>query len=284
MTSDILNSIRSSWSKQFLSEAQYKKGTSLLETATSMAQSAGYAISGVLLSFGLVTTIYTLIVIFLVSTVPLVAIRDSTQDKTADNGSLGRSMAEGIRYIRNSGALKAIITITLFVNLAFGSVGIFFAYLVDFVFRLSAVFYGLMFLSLTIGLILGSALGSAIRGKLGFYNTIFIFVIGIMMVSMGFADIIYLDFFVVFIIGLLVGQVNVISQTGVLKIVSQDMIARVYGAFSTFALGITFLSGGIGGILIDLLTLRWSFVLIGGIISLVAVLSVVSREYYNLSV
>jgi MFS family permease len=172
----------------------------------------------------------------------------------------------------------------LFANLAFGTVGIFFAYLVDYAFKLPAIYYGILFIILTFGLIVGSIAGSRVKGKIGFYNALLILTMGALLISIGFIGTIYLDFAVVFIIGTTIGIVNVISQTGILKKVDQGMIARVYGAFSTFGLSVTFLSGGIGGLLIDYITLRWSFVFIGGILAIVAAVSVFFREYYNISI
>ncbi len=284
MTSDILNSIRSSWSKQFLAEEQYKRGTSMIGATTSLAQSAGYAISGILLTIGTVSTIYALIIIFLASTIPLTAIRDKVSEHKTGMESLGRSILSGLRYIKESSALKGIIVIMLFANLAFGTVGIFFAYLVDYAFKLPAIYYGILFIILTFGLIVGSIAGSRVKGKIGFYNALLILTMGALLISIGFIGTIYLDFAVVFIIGTTIGIVNVISQTGILKKVDQGMIARVYGAFSTFGLSVTFLSGGIGGLLIDYITLRWSFVFIGGILAIVAAVSVFFREYYNISI
>ena len=167
MTSDILNSIRSSWSKQFLAEEQYKKGTSMIGATTSLAQSAGYAISGILLTIGTVSTIYALIIIFLASTIPLTAIRDRAREHKTGVESLGRSILSGLRYIKESSALKGIIVIMLFANLAFGTVGIFFAYLVDYTFRLPAIYYGILFIVLTFGLILGSIAGSSSMSSFG---------------------------------------------------------------------------------------------------------------------
>lgn len=284
MTSDILNSIRSVWMKQFLVETSYKKGSSLFESMTTIAQAAGYGISGALLILGFHSTIYVLALIFTVSTFPLATIKDRRDIPINEEKTIKDSISSGLKYIRNSASLKSIIVITLFLNLAFGSVSIFFAYLVDYTFRLPATFYGFLFLIITAGIIVGSVLGSRVRGKIGFHNAILLSALGLLFISMGFIPLIYIDFVVVFFMGLMIGVVNVITQTGFLKIIDKDMVARVMGAFSTFALGITFLSGGIGGVLIHFITLKWSFALIGAIIAIVAIISISFREYYNISV
>lgn len=284
MTSDILNSTRGAWSKQFLVENNYKKGSSLLESATTLAQAVGFAVSGLLLILGFNSTIYALALIFTASTIPLVSIRDKIDLSGRHRETMKESMASGLSYIKGSASLKSIIIILLFINLAFGSVSIFFAYMVDDKFHLPAVYYAFLFLSLTLGIVIGSVSGSAVKGKIGFYNAILISATGLLLLSMGFVNLILIDFPIVFFMGFMIGVVNVITETGFLKVVKQEMMARVMGAFSTFALGITFLSGGIGGILIHFITLKWSFVLIGGVVTVVAILSIAFREYYNITV
>ncbi len=284
MTSDILNSIRSVWSKQFLVESNYKNGSSFLESVTTIAQAAGFAISGLLLTLGFANTIYIIVLIFTASIIPLVPINDRRDISVSNDQSIRGSIASGLKYIRGSASLKAIIIILLFVNLAFGSVGIFFAYMVDYRFKLPATFYGFLFLALTAGIIVGSISGSRVKGKVGFFNAILLSATGLLFLTIGFVNFIYIDFVVVLLMGFMIGVVNVITQTGFLKIIDKDMVARVMGAISTFALGITFLSGGIGGVLIHLITLKWSFALIGGVVTVVALLSVTFREYYNITV
>lgn len=284
MTSDILNSIRGSWTKQFLNETQYKSGMSLLESVSTVAQGAGYVISSFMLVFGIVTATYGISLIFLVSVFPLIMIRDRDGGVVVETEPFGKSMRSGLSYIGKSGVLKAGIYITLFANLAFGAIGIFFAYLVDIVFQMTALYYGLLFFSLTLGIVAGSITASKVKGKLGLLNAIFVSGIGILMMSLSLFNTIYPDFAISFGMGLFIGIVNVISQAGILSVVKQEMMARVTGAISTFGLGITFLSGGIGGTLISVFTLNWSFVIIGAIVVGVGISATVFKDYYNLRV
>lgn len=284
MTSDILNSIRGSWTKQFLLETQYKNGMSLLESLSTVAQSAGYLLSAVMLTLGIITATYGMSLIFLVSILPLLLIKDRDGRGEVETESFGASIRSGLSYIAKNGVLKAAIIVTLFTNLAFGAIGIFFAYLVDYVFHLPALYYGLLFFSVTMGIVVGSVAATKVRGKLGMLNAIFVSGIGVLMMSMSLFSSVLPDYGVTFVIGVLIGIVNVISQTGILSIVKQEMMGRVTGAFSTFGLGVTFLSGGIGGLLISEFTLHWSFVIIGSIVAIVAILSTGFKEYYNLKV
>lgn len=284
MTSDILNSIRGSWTKQFLKETQYKSGMSLLQALSTVAQGVGYVLSAVLLTLGIITASYGMALIFLFSMLPLFWIKDHTEKVESGSESFGTSMRDGLAYIGKSGVLKAAIVITLFLNLAFGAIGIFFAYLVNDIFILPALYYGLLFFSLTMGIVVGSVIAQKVKGKLGLLNAIFVTCLGILMASMSLLNSVFFDFGITFAMGVLIGIVNVISQAGILSIVKQEMMGRVTGAVSTFALGVTFLSGGIGGILITYFTLHWSFIIIGTIVAVVAILSTGFKEYYNLRV
>lgn len=284
MTSDILNSIRGSWTKQFLGATQYKSGMSLLESLSTIAQSIGFLLSAVMLTFGIIPAAYGLSLIFLASIFPLLMIRDRDAGVAVETEPYGQSMKSGLAYIGKSGILKAVIVITLFVNLSFGAVGIFFAYLVDIVFQLPALYYGFLFFSLTLGIVGGSMIASKVKGKLGLLNAFLISGIGILMMSLSLFNSIYPDYALSFGMGFFIGVTNVISQTGILSIVKQEMMARVTGAFSTFGLGVTFLSGAIGGILISTFTLNWSFVIIGAIVITVGILATGFKDYYNLKV
>lgn len=284
MTSDILNSVRASWSKQFLLESQYKSGISMLESLTSVAQGIGYAISGAILTLGIVPAVYGIALIFILSVIPLLRIRDVNASMEVESEPFGVSIRSGLSYIIKSEILRAGMVILLFVNLAFGTVGIFFAYLVHNEFGLSAIYYGFLFISLIVGIIIGSVFAVKIKGKLGFYNALFIFTIGTLIASMSLIGSITPDYAITFAIGLMIGFVNVISQAGIISRIKHEMMGRVTGAFSTFGLSVTFLSGGIGGLLIRYFSLHWAFVIVGVIISTVAVLSIVFREYYNLRI
>ncbi len=105
-----------------------------------------------------------------------------------------------------------------------------------------------------------------------------------MLITIPFIRIIYPDYAIAASMGVLIGMVNVLSETGALKVIKQEMMARAMGAISTFALTITFLSGGIGGALIGIFSMKLAFVIIGTTIAIVALLSTRFREYYNISV
>lgn len=284
LTSDILTSIRASWSKHFLSEDQYKYGSSIIQSVTSLAQAIGYALSGLFLVLGLYFTIYGLSLIFVLSIFPLIILRDDSIGEQSAKESMKSSILNGLRYINENKAIKAIIVMGLLTNFSFGTVGIFFAVLVGSKFSLPALYYGLLFVTITLGIIAGSAISAKVKGKIGTYVITFVFSMGVILLVMGFLTDFYLDYVCTFSLGVLIGVINVLITTGMIKSVRQEMMARVQGAFSTFALTTTFFSGAVGGLLIRTFTLDYSFLIVGIMISVASFLPLFFKEFYNMAV
>lgn len=284
LNSDILSSVGASWTKQFLNDAQYKKGTSLMQSATSLAQSVSFVIAGVLIIFGFYVAVYGFAVIFAVSTIPLFLIRNDQLETVPEKKPLHSSMIHGLSYISSSRSLIAIIITSLVVNLAFGTIGIFAAFLVEEELVLPAVYFTAFFVLLTIGIFFGSVMGQKVSGKIGPFTVVSLLAIGFLYMLYGGTEDIYIDFIVSFSIGTLIGLINVVAMTAMVKVVKQEMMARVMGAIKTFAVSLTFVSGVLGGIMIALISLEWSFYVIGGVIVLSAIIPLLSREYYNIKI
>ena len=102
-TSDIMNSVRATWTKEFLSEAQYKSGSSISSSISTLFDAAGYALSGLILSIDYLNAFLILIAIFLVATAPLLLINEG---KTLEVPfSPLESMKEGLAFIRGHKAI-----------------------------------------------------------------------------------------------------------------------------------------------------------------------------------
>lgn len=284
MTSDILNSVRASWTKQFLSEEQYKKGSSVIQSVTSLAQAAGFALSGLFLVLGLYFTIYGLAFIFFLSLIPIIPLKDDKIPRNSEKEKMRSSIISGLKFIGENKTIKAIIIIGLLTNFSFGTVGIFFAVLVNVKFGLPAIYYGMLYVTITLGIIAGSVVGAKVKGKMGIYTVALVFAIGTILFIMGFLKYVYLDYACAFSLGILIGVVNVIISTGMIKSVTQEMMARVQGAFSTFALTMTFFSGAIGGLLIKIFSLDNSFYIIGSVMALVSFLPFFFKDFYNMAI
>lgn len=284
LTTDIFNSISASWTKQFLMDNDYKKGTSLIQSVTSMMQAVGYAISGLLLTVSYTFAILGFSAVFITSSVPLILVRNEDSHNEAKSTNLQNAMREGLRYIFGDSRLRAIIILTLAANLAFGTTSIFFAALIADQFRLPGLYYTLFFASLTMGIIVGSASGSKLKGKVGFYSFLTLLAMGIMTFSIGLITDLYVDYGVTFVIGLLIGLINVVVMTALVKAVKQEMMGRVMGAINTFAVSLSFSSGAIGGVLISGFHIQHSFFLIGIILAAVSFVPFMFREYYHLKI
>lgn len=283
LTSDILNSVRASWTKQFLTDEQYKKGSSLIQSVTSLAQGVGFIAAGVII-FGLIFSVYSFAVIMAVSAIPLFFLRNERVDTVSKEDSIGSSILNGFRYIFSRKSLKATILLSLVANLAFGTIGILMAYQVEERFKLPELYFTAFFLALVLGIFVGSALGSKIKGKVGPYAIVMLIVTGFFLAMIGYTQYIMWDYPLAFGIGVLLGITNVMVMTAIVKIVDQEMMGRTMGAINTFAISMTFLSGAIGGVLISFLTVTGAFYFIGALIAVMVIGPIYFREFYNLSI
>ncbi len=131
---------------------------------------------------------------------------------------------------------------------------------------------------LLLGIVLGSTLARSISGMLG---TIFLFtflVIGFSLVSVYLINIIMLILVPAFVIGVAIGILNVAAGSALLKIIPQNFMARVEGAFSTFSAGAVAFSGIIGGMIVQLVGYSYSFILLGAVIVIISPLSVIFKN------
>ncbi len=286
-TSDVLNSIRSSWTKMILSEEEFKRGTSLLETSGSIAIAVGSGVSGVMLLFGFPEAFGLLILIFVAALLPVFFIKtkeDSQVQSSGERKSTKESMLEGLSFIRNTRPVVQMIVLTLFANFLFGTTGVILTALVQKIFELPASYFGALFAVLSVAMIIGSLISSKVRGTVGRLASITFLVIGASLAAIAVSRSIYLDFALMFAIGLMIGIINVIAGTAFLKMVPGDMIARVMGSLNTFALGITFVSGAIGGTLIFLTSVTDALIIVGALTCCIALLSVTFRALNELKV
>ncbi len=284
LTSDILNSARASWTKQFLTDEQYQKGSALMQSVTSLAQSLGFVGAGVLILFGLEFAIYSFAIILAISALPLFFLKNESVESISNEESIGSSIASGLKFIFSNNSLRAIILLSLVSNLAFGTLGILMAFEVDEKFALPAIYFTAFFLSLTMGIFAGSALGSKVKGKVGPYTVIMLILVGSALVLIGFVQNMLLSYPISFAIGFILGVTNVLIMTAMVKIVDQEMMGRTMGAINTFAISMTFLSGAIGGVLIRFLTVGGAFYFVGAVLALTAIGPLVFREFYNLQI
>ncbi|MGC8645294.1 MAG: MFS transporter [Thermoplasmata archaeon] len=260
LTSDVINSVRATWTKELLTKEEYKPGSSLLSMANYIAEGGGYLLSGVILVLGFYHTFEILIAVFAVAIIPLLFI--STEFKPEETGAM-QSLKEGLSFIGKHREIVQLMVIVLILNVAFGMIGIIFISLVQMRFHLPSFFASLVFSMFILGLIIGSGIGTRIRGKLGPISMFIFFVTGALLASVSFMNSIFLVFIPSVIIGLLIGIANVLYSTSMLHIVSQEFMARISGAFNTFSVASAFASGMLGGAIIQLTSVTDSFIVVG---------------------
>ncbi len=282
-TSDVMNSIRSVWSKQFLDEATYKKGTSLLQASTAIAETAGYGIAGAVLVAGFDSAFLMLAVIFAAAFLAIIPIKTEAE-VSQEQGSIRASLSEGLQFVWKTKFIPQIMLVSLLANFLLGTVGIGLTALIQNVFKLPASYFGTLLLVFSIAVIFGSVFAVRVSGSVGKLVTLTMLLIGVFIGLVGISPAIYYDFVLMLGIGLLIGIVNVVGSTILIKRVPQEMMARVQGTITTFGLGMTFISGTVGGIIIAFTSVRIMLEIIGIATVALAAVSVTFRELYRSTV
>ena len=276
-TSDVLNSVRSVWSKRFLDDATYKKGTSVMQAATGVAETAGYGLAGAVLVLGFDDAFIALTVIFITALLAIIPI-SSPREARKEGGSVGGSVREGLGFIRGNTALLEILLIALLANFIFGTVGVSLTALVQLDFRLSGIYFGSLLFVLGVAAIFGSVLASKVSGSVGRELTATVFLVGLFIGLIGLSPSIYYDYLLLGGIGLLIGMLNVAVSTLAIRKVPEKMMATVQGTFNTFGLGMTFLSGTVGGVVIALTSARSMLLIVCVAAVAIAALSLTFKE------
>lgn len=277
LTSDLLKSIGSSWTKEFLSEDQYKNGASSQNSINLLGEGAGYVLSGFILVLGFSGAFAAIIVVFAVSIIPLFFISPE-ESKTKMNKSINGAFVEGLKFIVSSPLIMQIMFISFTGSLIFGISGIILIALVQLHYMLPSYYISMIFGVLIVGMASGSVVGRKVSGSVGKISVLTFIVIGFALISVYFINNIFIITIPSAIIGLATGILNVTLGTAILKIVPQDMMARIQGGFSTFSLAIVSFSGILGGLLAEGVGYTRSFLILGIAIIAVALLLLVMGD------
>lgn len=281
LTSDVLNSIRANWTKQFLAEELYKAGSSFSNSVGYAAEGFGFAASGIFLALGSIHSFDAIILVFIASLVPLFLIHPNeiTEKKNTIN-----SAKEGFSFISKTKSLKQIMVIALIANLVFGMSGIVFIALVKIKLGLPPYYVSVIFLLFIVGTIIGSAVAPRFKGKIGKLSFVTFSFLGLSILTIPFLNNILYIILPALVIGTMIGLVNVFLNTAFLKIIPTEMMARVNGAFNTFSLGATFSSGMLAGLIIQLTSVSVSFFVIGFGVLVANPLWLIFRDLYSLTI
>ncbi|SMD30311.1 MFS transporter [Picrophilus oshimae] len=247
-TSDIVDSVRASWTKAFLGEAQYKSGLSLMSFSSMFGEGLGFVISGIIIALGDIKSFIIINIIFIASLIPVIIIKHTGYGGT---GSINEYIKNGIKFVVNDKRIKEIILIGLIVNFILGMFGILFISMIQVGFGLPAIYVSIVFGLFIFGVSIGSFTGQKIKGNIGVISVIIFAVIASALFIISILNNIIFDVFPVLIAGISIGIENVAINTSLIRIIPINMMSRIQGNFNTFTIAVTALSSVIGGLLYD---------------------------------
>ena len=264
-TSDITNAVRAVWFKIFLKEEDYQKGSSVMNGIGSIAEVFGYILSGVFLFIGVMAGVTALAVVFLIAAIPLFFIRHHEADP--HSSSVADGLRGGLSFLAGDRFLQEGLFLTLVANMAVAMIGIAFTVMIQDVFELPAIYLSFTFIAISAGIAAGSIPGARLKGRLDRIAMPLLLVVGLAFASVAFIRSAYLLYIPVFVMGAMIGMINPPMFSVLNRHIPSDMMARIMGLFNTLALSMTFLSGTIGGVIIELSSDRSLFTIIGIVIS-----------------
>jgi DHA3 family macrolide efflux protein-like MFS transporter len=280
--SDIANAVRSVWFKLFLKEEEYQKGSSLMNGVGSIAEASGYVLSGVFLFIGITQGIMFLALVFIASSVPLIMIR--YRETGVPRNSVSQGLKDGLKFLKESRFFQEALFLVLIADLALAMIGIAFTVLIQRVFVIPAIYLSFVFIVLSVGIALGSVPGAKLKGRLGIIEVPLLFMVGVMFASEAFISAIYLLYIPVLAMGIMIGMINPPVESVIYRKIPSEIMARIMGLMNTLALSMTFISGAIGGAIIEFSSARILFVVIGALIVVSALMIIGLREFFNAEV
>jgi len=281
-TSDIVNSVTAVWTKTLLSDSVYKKGVSVSQLMMNVSQAVGIVLTGVFLTLGSHLTIYLIQALFFLSLLPLFLINPNYEERSQNRKSL-LPIVEGFRFIGSSKPLVQLIILGFIANFGGSMIDVLISVDIKQRLGLPAYYLSLVIFAVLVGGIIGSIIGSRLRIRLGTILTSSLILSGTMLGLIGMLSSPLHMVPLLLLIGLLLGISNVGINTSVLKIVQRDYVARFLGAFNTFAQAITFASGPIAGLLIQISGVEFTFFLVGFIVFLSGTSVLLMKELREIS-
>lgn len=281
-TTDVLNSVRSVWTKQFLTDETYKKGTSLLTSVTYVAEVFGFGV-GAILFLGYSSTFVILILIFAAGLVSILPIK-AEREKIESHQTTTESVMESLRFIVSSRLIVEVLILAMLANFLLGTLGVGLTVYVNATLGLGPQYFALLLVTLVVSMIVGSVAANGITVNFGKEVTVSVAVVGVLIALIGMVPSVYYDFPLMVGIGIAIGFLNVGAGTLVLKKVPRELMARIQGSFNTIGLGMTFISGTVGGLIIHFTSSVDMLAIIGIAVIAIALLSISFRELYSMKV
>ncbi len=276
-TSDLINSVRAYWTKEFLDESQYKAGTSVSGMAFTIAEGVGFVASGAFLALGITDAFFIVLALFIASLIPLTFIK-AYKDDDEQKISIFENIKSGFSFLAGNRSIIEMLIVTLIGNLILNIAGILFIFLIQIKYSLPAFFVSYVFGTLLFGMFLGSMLGRKISGKIGNIIGLTFITVGFSLLSIYFIKNIYMTFLPAATIGIAAGMSNVATGAAILKIVPQSFMARVQGTINTFGVAGITASGIIGGALVQLVGILSAFLMLGVVFIFISPLLIILKS------
>jgi Major Facilitator Superfamily. len=228
-------------------------------------------------------SINIIFIIFILAVIPIILLKEKERIDVTDT-KLNESIKQGLRFILNEKLLKEMLLLGFIVNFLFGAMALLLISLIQLKLNLSPLFVSMVFLMLIGGISAGSYFGKFIGGKLSFMIFLTMVSSSIVFMITSFLKNIYLIGILVLAGGFIIGITNVFFSYTLLKKIPRDLIARIMGAFNTFGLSATAMSGVVAGTIIQIVGVRYSLLIIGSVLLVISPLAIIFKELREVNV
>lgn len=233
---------------------QLPSANALMQSSTVMAQMAGPAPAGWLISrWGVASALFFDAFSFLAVIPVLFRIPDPPKAPAHAHASMLHSIAEGLRAVRKDPPLLALMSLFATINLCFsGPVAVGLAALSKFRFG-SAAAFGTLLSCFSGGMLLGMILGGTIKRprKRGLQFTIMSMLAGLELIAIGLVLKLVAIAVLMALIGLGVGFVNVQFSAWIQLRVERALLGRVMSVLMIAAVGLIPISYAIAGVVAE---------------------------------
>lgn len=262
-TMDIFAPVRLVWTHKYLKKMVYLKGMSAINIVSRSARVTGYLCAGILIFFSLYLSILTVSILYFVSLIPILFLTEA-KDRIAEKKDLSKSIMEGIGYIKESRVILQVIIVFVVAAFFMGMTDSTFTVLIKSVLNLQPYFLSFIFLSTSIGGIIGSAAAFRIKGNVGYKLTGLYSLSALLFFAVGAVSTIYVIMVMMLFVGILSGISSPILITLILRKAPRDKIGRIQGAMDTFGFSFNSFSGIFAGLVMSLVLPRYVFFIIAG--------------------
>lgn len=250
---DISGAAGGYFGRALLTDAQVKRGTMVSRITSSTARITGMMLSGILLVLSFYYAIYFVSVIF-VASAAVFAFTDYRDPKAGSGEREKVDLGSGIRFMFGNAFFREVTISAIAVNFFFGMFGTAMAILVKAYFDLPAYYYSVILAMEVVGDIIGSVATVKLKTAVGKMFSPILSAVGALVVMMFVSAYRFLYWpipVLMFVVGFLLGILNVILSGIFLKATPKEKAAAIGGTATTLFMGATVASGSVIGILMQ---------------------------------